>query len=136
MFSRTTGEESVEQSAPLTIAVDGDTDCVTAPHALVVGTVGGAGAGEDGDPPPPPHAAASASRITAAARVITDPCWRSRRQARAWWRAPRRGGAPGAGEGPGADARRRRRRARGAPCRPTARAPPPLRRSTACRACR
>src|SRR5262249_30026434 len=126
MFSRTTGEESVEQSARWTIAVDGDTDCVTAPHALVVGTVGGAGAGEDGDPPPPPHAAASASRITAAARVITDPCWRSRRQARAPWRA----------EDPAADARLRPPSGPGAPGRSPAGAHPPLRRSTACRACR
>jgi hypothetical protein len=66
MLSRTTGDASVEQSAPLTIAVleEEETDCVTALQALLSGNVG-AGVGElgveDAPPPLPPQAAASAS---------------------------------------------------------------------------
>src|SRR5207342_783417 len=64
MFSRTTAELSVEQSAPLTMAVEGETDWVTAPQALLTGTVGGGGAGVVGIPPPP-QAAASARQTAA-----------------------------------------------------------------------
>src|SRR5262245_32105773 len=60
MLRSTTGDVSVEQSAPLTMAVGEETVCAIAPHALEMGTagagtVGGAGA------PPPPHAGVSAA---------------------------------------------------------------------------
>jgi len=66
MFSRTTGELSVEHSAPLTIAVDDETDDVMAPQALVTGIVGGGGVGVVGVPPAPPHADAIASAMRSA----------------------------------------------------------------------
>src|SRR5262245_29949075 len=71
MLSSTTAELSVEQSTPLTIAVDAEIDCAMAPHALVGGSVGGAGAGVDGaPPPPPPHAAASRHRSATALLLL------------------------------------------------------------------
>src|SRR4051812_40940101 len=72
MLSRTTGELSVGQSAPLTILIVAPAEavCVTASQAALMGRPG-AGVGDvDGPPPPPPHAAASASTSTTGTRGI------------------------------------------------------------------
>src|SRR5262249_26790388 len=74
MLSRTTGELSVEHSAPLTMAVDGETDCVSAPHALAAGTVGGAGAGDVGAEAPPPQAASATNTSAAEQRTPMSVC--------------------------------------------------------------